>query len=77
MGKIEFIQGEINQNRFLMGLFSAIIISLFSYLVANFEKGNIYLLSSSGVAVFVLTMVIGYLQIKIKRQIKSLEDIEK
>ena len=38
MGKIHFVQSEINHNRFLMGLFSAMIFSIFGYLFSNFEK---------------------------------------
>lgn len=77
MGQMEFVQGEINHNRFLMGVSIAIILSLFSFLFSNFESGNIYLLSGAG---FVLVFLMGglvHLQMKIKNQIKSLGDIKK
>jgi uncharacterized membrane protein YhaH (DUF805 family) len=75
MGQIEFIQGEITQNRFLMGVFIAIIISLFSYIVSNFKNEDIYLLIGSGIGLIILMSGVIYLQIKIKKQIRSLKDI--
>ena len=77
MGQMELIQGEIAHNRFLMGVFIAIILSLFSFLFSNFENGNIYLLSGAGLGLVFLLCCLIYLQIKIKKQIKSLGDIEK
>jgi len=74
---MEFIQGEISHNRFLMGVFIAIILSLFGYFFANIENGNTYLLSGASISLVVLMCGLVYLQIKVKKQIKSLKDIKK
>jgi uncharacterized protein with PQ loop repeat len=76
MGKIHFVQSEINHNRFLMGLFSAMIFSIFGYLFSNFQNINIYIESLGIGALVVLISSLVYLQFKIKKQMKSLEDIE-
>jgi hypothetical protein len=77
MGQLEYIQGEITQNRFLMGISIAIILSLFGYIVSNFEDGNTYLLGGASVGLIIFIVMMIYLHITIKKQIKSLKDIEK
>jgi hypothetical protein len=76
MSKLHLVQGEISQNRFLMGLFSAMIFSLFGYLFSNFEKLNTYVVFLGIGALVVSISLLFYLHFKIIKQIKSLEDIE-
>lgn len=71
----DFIQGEITHYRFYMGLVSAMIFTIFGYLVSNYEKVNIYLVVGAIILLIALFVSFVALHLKIKKQIKSLEDL--